>query len=684
MCWEKHERDRRYYWTKSELEKPVYIFDLYGSQRDTWHDRGLKKYGPYDSTRFTPKVPIVVVICQSKNRGTVSEFLGKFKNGLPQVKDKRGYPIYGEGFVSKYKLSDLNFKIFEADTESAKDYENAVRQSFESGENYNLAIVETNEAFKQLSTKENPYYICKAKFMNNKIPVQDIRIETILKDNSQLAYVLNNISLACYAKIGGIPWVMPIVQNVDHELVIGIGSSMSKEGNLNGRKRVVGITTIFSGDGNYLLNNKSKTVNFEDYFDELLRSIENSIDEVRSKYNWQPGDTVRLVFHTFKPLKNIEIEVIKKLVAKMNHDLNIKFAFLHISDKHPFMLFDPQQNGFYDPYTKKNKGIWQPIRGSNLQVDAYNYIIQLVGPREIKTANQGMKEPLLIHLHRDSTFVDLNYLTQQVYMFAHLSWRSFFPSSMPITILYSELIAQLLGNLREISNWDADVYCDSVAIYGIAVGIKHINSECLKTWLTELLSCYNYFGWRRCFKNFIISFIDGKNFLVFDDPKAEEERNITIWASFYLNKANDTQNLQFDFIKKFWTDKLPFSDDYFINIITLDVFNKISERKFQYEYDELLIVKQKYDLCKKRIKDISIWSSHLITAVAIFCLLLLVGILLVKSIKDRIFFDKYKIFLTFIGGGGIFSIIGIIGLYKKIQAKLSNFIEIIEKKFLGL
>ena len=45
----------------------------------------------------------------------------------------------------------------------------------------------------------------------------------------------------------------------------------------------------------------------------------------------------------------------------------------------------------------------------------------------------------------------------QVFRFTALSWRRFYPSSRPITILYCDLIASLLGRLRHVRNWNADI-----------------------------------------------------------------------------------------------------------------------------------------------------------------------------------------------------------------------------------
>jgi hypothetical protein len=75
----------------------------------------------------------------------------------------------------------------------------------------------------------------------------------------------------------------------------------------------------------------------------------------------------------------------------------------------------------------------------------------------MKLPLQGAPRPLLLKLHRESTFTDLDYLAGQAFRFTALSWRRFYPSSKPVTILYSDLIAGLLGQLRHVSNWNADM-----------------------------------------------------------------------------------------------------------------------------------------------------------------------------------------------------------------------------------
>jgi len=444
-------------WTEIPLVKPTFLFNLHGSKTDNNQDKGLRTYGPYDSLGFDCKVPNIAVICRSCSRGKVTEFLSKFLDGIPSFVDRRGIQPYGQGFISKYKLNDVKYNIYEVKSEKISDYEKTIRECLDSGIDWHLAIIETTDNYKKLANADNPYYFSKAKLMSNNIPVQEVKIENMVKEDAQLVYILNNISLACYAKMGGIPWVIPSSRKIDIELVIGLGSTIIKKNRFDNDRRIVGLTTVFTSDGRYLLSNKSRDVSFDEYFDELLKSLEMLISELRKKEGWQSGDTLRLVFHSFKPFKRTEVRVIKELVQRLNADMNVIFAFLHITERHPFRMFDMAQFGIKDYKNHgKLKGEWLPLRGTNIKLDSHNCLLQLTGANELKSYRHGAAMPLLIKLDQESTFKDIDYLVQQVYSFAHLSWRSFFHSSMPVTILYSQLIAQMLGNLRDLNFWDPD------------------------------------------------------------------------------------------------------------------------------------------------------------------------------------------------------------------------------------
>jgi hypothetical protein len=256
---------------------------------------------------------------------------------------------------------------------------------------------------------------------------------------------------------------MAAAPGLAHELVIGIGSASLREGRLSGVERLVGITTVFSSDGNYLLYNSSREVDFDQYPEELLGTLRTAIQQVRVRNAWQPGDSVRLIFHVFKPLKDVEVEVVKRVVEHLISDFRVEFAFLHVSEDHSWYLLDRNSAGKQDWIVRdaflrgRIKGECVPERGYAVPLGRYEILLTVTGPRELRTPLQGVPHPLLLKLHPESTFHDLEYLAGQVYRFTALSWRSFLPSSHPVTILYSDRIATLLGRLRYVKNWNPDV-----------------------------------------------------------------------------------------------------------------------------------------------------------------------------------------------------------------------------------
>jgi len=428
---------------------PTFVFDPGGSKTYRWHDDGLNQFGPFDSEFFAKKEPRIAVITPREYQGEVEVFVRQLKDGIPNSQR------FAKGFVRKYNLVNCQTDVipFDVGTNVPVSYRETCLEALKT--DYDLALVVIQEAFHELAGDGNPYLVTKAVLMSHGVPVQEVEIETIREASRQ--YTLNNIGLACYAKLGGIPFTIPAAPGLAHELVIGLGSAVLRESRLGEERRVVGITTIFSGDGQYLLSNASKEVDYEHYVEELLSTLKSCLEEIEKRYAWQKGDTVRLVFHVFKPLKNLEAITVKKFVEELT-DFNVEFAFLNLRQRHPFNLFDKNQPGVQD-WTAGGtiKGMLVPERNFGIRIGPRQMLLTLTGPRQLKTPTQGCPKPVLVSLHSESTFTDMNYLTHQVLKFTFISWRSFFPNTLPVTISYSQFIATLLGQLEDVTNWNPDL-----------------------------------------------------------------------------------------------------------------------------------------------------------------------------------------------------------------------------------
>jgi len=443
-------------------QRPTVLFGAQGRNVGQYPDMGIRSWGPYMYMQHTRNTPIIAVVCEARHRGTVEQFANALCEGFPDEAWKgKGDNPYRGGLVGKFRLGRVRLEYEECDDTTPATYRAAARRLLSRlAEMPDLALVQTREAFRQAHGDENSYFVAKAAFMAAGVPVQAVQIEKMMYNDYQLPYLLNNVALATYAKLDGTPWVISTKGTTTHELIVGLGSKEISTGRLSTRERYVGITTVFQGDGRYLLWNQTREVTFEDYPAELLASLRTAIRYIEQQQRWEVGDRVRLVCHVYKRLKNAEVDAIKALVAELLNDrFSVEFAFLDVSLFHPYRLFAPKQQGI--PYWRdrkqrfKGKGI--PNRGICLQLDRHRALLHLTGPSDVKTDEQGLPQPLLLELHPDSDFTDLAYLAREVYHFTYASWRSFMPATEPVTIKYSELIAGLLGNLKTVAGWDSTV-----------------------------------------------------------------------------------------------------------------------------------------------------------------------------------------------------------------------------------
>jgi hypothetical protein len=323
-------------------------------------------------------------------------------------------------------------------------YENAIDEAVKDGDSrsFDVALVECSEGSKLIPPNLNPYYRARARLMSYGIPTQGVTDQHLRKSHAALQWTLGPMALQIYAKVGGTPWRLPANQSVDREILVGIGNALERPNLWSGaeQSRVV-------GDGSYVLGERLRSVPYAEYFGELLKGLETSINTIAQEYAWKDGDTVRIVFHIFKPIKHVEADVVARLIESFPR-FKILFAFVTISTEHPWMMcrHASEKNG------KTNVTLCE--RGDNLILDSHNCLLQIRGDRDRANKQQRPPFPVSIRVHERSTYKDLKFIAQQIHDFAYLSWRSFFPAETPVTVFYSSLIASESSKLNKIPNWN--------------------------------------------------------------------------------------------------------------------------------------------------------------------------------------------------------------------------------------
>lgn len=450
-------------------DRPNLLFGPQGRNQSLYPDPGVQRWGPFKYMQSDRNAPVIAVLCEAQHRGRVEQFVQDLCYGFPDdaweaatswMRDKKENPFRG-GLAEKFRLGRIALEYEEVNGRDAQAYREAAdRLLARVPRTPDIAIVQIQRAFEDLHGNHNPYLVSKAVFMQAGVPVQAVHKENVGAADHQLPRILNNLALACYAKLGGVPWVISTRNPTSHELVVGMGYTEMGLSRLSSKTRYVGITTLFQGDGRYQVWGLTREVEFDDYAAALLENLRTTVSYVREDNDWQAGDSVRLIFHVYKPLKHKEMDAIKALVnGLIAEDFDTKYAFLDLSHHHSFQLFDPSQNGV--PYGSGKhralRGSGVPARGLALQLDERSALLHLKGPRELKQDFQGLPHPLRIELHPESDFDDLTYLVRQVYHFTYMSWRSFFPAGEPVTVMYSRMIAKALGSLKPIDGWNSSV-----------------------------------------------------------------------------------------------------------------------------------------------------------------------------------------------------------------------------------
>lgn len=395
---------------KSEIiYKPQRYF--YSNRRNTqglkYYDQMVKTYQPYSLEQYKNKEVKLGVICPNEYQGETESFVKKLTTKLKSV----------------FHFNDLKVFIIKIPTTELKSYEHAIYNS-ELLE-CDLVYVIVNQIQEKLPNNLSPYFKSKAKLIGNGIPTQDIQIETIRHNLN--AFTMTNISLNSYAKLGGTAWTIEKEEKLKDELIIGIGSTISDNG-----QSVLGIAQIFHNDGRYMTGNCSPlstfsdyAINLENHLFETLKPIVDKIDKNR---------TFRLIFHLYKSAsEKYEIRAIEKLKERLS-DYNFEFALVHLAYGHNFRLY----------YNDGNNDVAQ---GTYIQLSKHSALLHFVKNSDL---------PLKIDIDKRSTFTSMFYIAKQIYWFSHLSHRSYMPSKKTVTIMYPSLMAKMTEELKKVDNWDYD------------------------------------------------------------------------------------------------------------------------------------------------------------------------------------------------------------------------------------
>ena len=392
-----------------QIPTPRFCFDYAAKNVDTYPDRGLTQHGPYSQRTFG-RPPKVLFMAPSQHKGTTQLFIKKFVGGVtpPPTKNRnssRPAP-FPKGFAAKYRTQPMQVEehYFSLQGDPAAVYREACLSAGKKRTDYDLVIVIIEDRFKQLPAAANPYFITKAFWLSHGVSVQEVTVEKAREWDGSLQYILNNLALQSYAKMGGTPWVLQADDAFRHEVIIGVGQRIVRDkGRLGSTERVVGYTSLFKANGDYLLGACTPAESWERYEPALTNTIVSAVKDVANQEGIEPGSEMRLIFHVFKSTGKRENRAIEAALRDLSA-YRIEHALVHVNNDHSFLIFDrancSNQNGNVN---------FLPPRGTVVALGERERLLHLIGPLQYK--NRGMSPPIKLTLERSSTFSDIDYLT---------------------------------------------------------------------------------------------------------------------------------------------------------------------------------------------------------------------------------------------------------------------------------
>ena len=278
-----------------------------------------------------------------------------------------------------------------------------------------------------VTTSENSalYQTAKRELLGNGIPNQVVTVGKLRKAK-QVPWVLENVALACYAKIGGTPWVVAS-ESSRRELVIGISRAQDRT-----NKFLVGFVTLFTQDGDFLLLHSLAPV-LEWEREQYVQGLAQLIVEAYHEYRKHEVTPDAIILHLCKrPGRFREVEAVQQALLQIGNAF--PYALIHLNDDSSFRLFDASHPTYV------------PQAGLKVDLSTHKALLLLDGRVGDRRYGRGVPRVLEISMDKRSTMPvdEFPRLVRQIYNFARVNWRGFNARAVPVTLNYSHLIARLI------------------------------------------------------------------------------------------------------------------------------------------------------------------------------------------------------------------------------------------------
>jgi len=389
---------------------------------DTNVASGLKRFGPYavpdtENLRF-------IFIYQPHHSEAAKKLHTSLSLGLKEAVFSPGLKDY---LKVNFKMATEHRIVLQSNDPYGELVFKINEYQFQEDLNYFVIYLTDHTRFERDDTNDAEYYKIKYLLLQKEILSQFIFYAHILSPNFR--FHLPNIQVAILAKLGGIPWKLDTFST--DKLIIGFG--VKKIDN----NVFLGNSLFFKEDGTFH--------KFESFQGNNLNSLGAAL-KVNIEAVLQQGEVSvsKLVIHFYKTLNNEESSEIERVLKVFN--LNIPYVVLTVNDSKSkdYLFFDTM----YDKV--------MPVSGTIIELKYRSEYLLSNNMRHDETQFYNIRQfpfPLKIKINKSENVLhdvfDIKQLLDQVYSFSRIYWKSIGQASLPVTISYSKIVADLAAHFPD-------------------------------------------------------------------------------------------------------------------------------------------------------------------------------------------------------------------------------------------
>ena len=251
----------------------------------------------------------------------------------------------------------------------------------------------------------------------------------VLKDGFQ--FYMPNIPVAMLAKLGGTPW--SLASGSIHDLVIGISAFRSADT----QKKYLGSAFCFSGEGRFY--------GFDCFRSSQTDELAGSIIMAVRRYCSENTSPEKLVIHFYKTLSKKELKPIEQGLARLGLKIPVVVVTVNKSFSQDVLAFDTDSE------------LLMPASYSYIPVNRTQYLLfnNSLTDDTSKETPRRFPFPMKVSMQYFAAGSEVSTLPEadmtvellsQICSFSQLYWKSVSSQSLPVTVKYPEMLAQILPN----------------------------------------------------------------------------------------------------------------------------------------------------------------------------------------------------------------------------------------------